>query len=715
MNRKRLNIGVITKYVENFYFGSLLKGIQSIVKQKDARMVVFNTYMLDRFRSNEKEGGAYFPISFNHIDGWIILTEGISEEYKVKLLGKGKPVVLVGHRPNNYNCSVLLEDNFWGAKQVVEHLISHGHKRIAYLGCSNVYDITERFEGYKKTLEGYGLYDESIVFNTKEPMPNLGREVALSLAEKGIDFTAIFSANDYLAFGFIDGLREMNINVPEDIAVVGYDNTDKSKISKPALSSVNQDTYGKGIEAAKIIFRIIESKVLRSETILFKSDLVLRESCGCKLEQKTDENDIIQNIIGLKRSMIERLEDVLYKNSDLGTMFFSMNVNDIIKLIPEIVDEYTWFCFGLLDNDNEAADNLIIQTVVDNIKKSRSDNEFMCSLENFPPLELLTDYELDYDDVLWIVPVSTEKKNIGVMAYISKIYEETSFFAYDMHMVLFNLFGISVDRGLAMDKLKETLASLKKTQEQLIESEKLVSLGSLVAGVAHEINNPIGVSVTATTYMESNTAQLKELFETNKLTKSDLTRFLNKNNESVKILLMNLQRASDLIRSFKQIAVDNTIDEKRIFKVKDYVNDVILSLNPKLRKKRIKVNLECPEDLELHCNPGELSQILTNLILNSIIHGYDEEEHGEISILFKKHGTELIIEYNDFGKGMKKDVLEKIFEPFFTTQSGSDGSGLGLIIISNIIKQKFGGTIKCDSEYKKGTKFIISIPLSSVL
>ncbi len=715
MNRKRLNIGVITKYVENFYFGSLLKGIKSIVKQNDARLVVFNTYMLDRFRADEKDGGVYFPISFNHIDGWIILTEGISEEYKVKLLAKGRPVVLVGHKPNDYNCSVLLEDNFCGAKQVVEHLISHGHRRIAFLGCSGVYDITERFEGYKKTLEGYGLYDESLVFDTQDPMPNFGKEVALLLAEKGIDFTAIFTANDYLAFGFIEGLREMNINVPEDIAVIGYDNTDNSKIFKPALSSVNQDAYGKGVEAAKIIFRIIERKVLRSETILFKSDLVLRESCGCKMEPKMDEEDIIENIISLKSSIIERLEDVLYKNSDLGIMFFSMNVIDIIKLIPEIVDEYTWFCFGLLDNNNGAAGDLVIQTIVDNTKKTRLNSQFMCSLENFPPLELLTDYEMDNDDVLWIVPVSTEKKNIGVMAYISKIYEETSFFAYDMHMVLFNLFGISVDRGLAMDELKETLASLKKTQEQLIESEKLVSLGSLVAGVAHEINNPIGVSVTATTYMETNTAQLKELFETNKLTKSDLTRLLNKNNESVKILLMNLQKASDLIRSFKQIAVDNTIDEKRVFKVKEYVYDVILSLNPKLRKRGIKVNLECPDDLEFHCNPGELSQIFTNLIFNSIIHGYDEGEQGEISILLKKQGTDIIIEYKDYGKGMKKDVLEKIFEPFFTTKSGNDGSGLGLSIISNIIKQKFDGTIKCYSEYKKGTNFIISIPLSSVL
>ncbi|HEY9061056.1 MAG TPA: substrate-binding domain-containing protein [Pseudobacteroides sp.] len=712
MNKKRLNIGVITKYVENFYFGSLIKGIHKTLKIENARLFVVNTYMLDKFRLDVKGDTDFFPISSDHIDGWIILTEGVSETYKIKLIQMGKPVVLVAHKPNQYNCTTLIDDGFNSAKQVVEHFLSHGHKRIAYVGCNGVYDMTVRYSGYRKTLEEYGLFDQSLVYDVDDPMPAIGKEVAVKMLERGVDFTAVFAANDYLAFGIIDGLKECNVHVPEDVAVIGYDNNDKSSLFKPSLTSVDQNTYNMGIEAGKAILKNINKKGLEIETILIKSDFIIRESCGCNIIQKKDDIPTKENI-EYKRSMIERLQDVMYKNSDFGAKLFSLNIDQIIKLIPEIVDEYTWFCYGLL-KDNDSKYGMVIQTIVDKIKNERKDENIECNLESFPPIGLMLDYELHEDDVIWIVPISTEKKDIGAMAYVSKIYVESSLYVYDMHMVLYNLLGVSIDRDLALTDLKEALNNLQRTQEQLIESEKLVSLGSLVAGVAHEINNPIGVGVTATTFMESNTVQLKQLFETNKLTKTDLTKFLEKNSECVKILIMNLQKASNLIKSFKQIAVDNTIDEKRSFNVREYVNDVILSLNSKLKKKNIKVNLECSEGLELICNPGQLSQIITNLVLNSVMHAYDEEESGEITIKFEKNEGNLLIEYKDDGKGMEAEVFEKIFEPFFTTKKGSDGSGLGLNIISNIIKQKFGGSIECESKYKQGTKFVIKLPLASV-
>lgn len=711
MNNKPLNIGVITKYVENFYFGSLLKGIQSALKQENGRLFIFNTYMLDRFRIDVKGDEDYYSFSFNQIDGWIVLSVGVKEEYTNMILNTGKPVVLIGHRKNYHNCATVIDDSFNGAKQVVEHLISHGHKRIAYVGANNIYDMVERHLGYKEILDTQGLYDESIVYNVESPMPEFGEVLSADMLKKGIDFTAIFAANDYLAIGLIAGLKKGNIDVPKDIAVIGYDNTDKGRLHKPVLSSMNQNTYEIGREAGKIVIRLIKGENLKD--IKVKSDLVIRESCGCQF--KAEEVDISNNNnLKLKKSMIERLENALYKNSDIGTKFFSLSISDILKIIPQITDEYKWFCFGLFKDDVESKHKIIIQTVVDKTKNITINENIECDLEDFPPLELMPDYEWEQNDAILVLPVSTEKKNIGILAYVTKIYEETSSFLYDMHIVLYNLLGIAIDRNLAMTDLKETLESLKKTQEQLIESEKLVSLGSLVAGVAHEINNPIGIGITATTYLESITLELKHLFETNKLTKAELIKLVEKNNESVKILQTNLKNASNLIKSFKQIAVDNTIDEKRVFKVKDYLNDVILSLSSKLRKKNIKVNLDCNQYLQFYCNPGELSQVFTNLILNSIIHGYDERSTGEISIKFEIKKESLVIEYKDDGKGIEKEVSDRIFEPFITTKNGTEGSGLGLTIIRNIIEQKFGGTIEYESAYNKGAIFIIHLPLSLI-
>ncbi|HEY9061107.1 MAG TPA: substrate-binding domain-containing protein [Pseudobacteroides sp.] len=710
MNKKRCNIGVVSIYIENYYFGSLLKGIQNIIKQEEGRLFIFNTYMLDKFRMDIKGDEDYYTFSFDHIDSWIILI-GVKAEYVNRIIKSGKPVVFVGQRSYCGNCTAVLDDSYNGAKQAVEHLLSHGHKRIAYVGANNIYDMSQRHAAYKKTLEEHGFYDESIVYEVSNPVPNIGKNVALDMLKNGIDFTAIFAANDYLAIGLIEGLKDANIHVPEDIAIIGYDNSDSGKNNVPALSSINQNTFEIGREAVRTVMRLLKGENVGKEVLVI-SDLVIRESCGCIY--KTTDDIITVDVINQKNYMIERLEDVLYKNSDLGTRFFALSISEIIKLIPQITDQYSWFCFGQYTGDKESKYKIITQTVVDNISKSKIDKSIECTLESFPPLELMPYQNLGKNDVVLVVPISTEKKNIGIMSYITKIHEETTLFVYEMHMLMFNLLGIAIDRNLVMTDLKETLDSLKKTQEQLIESEKMVSLGCLVSGVANEINNPIGIGIAVTSELKSNIHKLKDLFEENRIPKTALLNLLEKNNESSEILLSNLQKASNLITKFKQIALDNSIDETRIFKVNDYINDVILSLDLNSRNMDIKVNLKCPEDLYLICNPGDFYRMLTSLILNSIIHGYDEGRGGEISIIFEKTDKSLVMEYKDDGRGIEKEIYDRIFEPFFTFKKDNDGLGLGLYIINNIIKQKLGGTIECESEYNKGTRFIIKLPLSLI-
>lgn len=708
MNDKALNIGVITRYVENFYFGTLLKGIQKAVMQEKGRLYIFNTYMLNRFRMNVTGDESYYSFSYNHIDAWIIISLGVKDEYINMVHSSGKPVVQIGYERSPFNCASVLDDSYNNAKQAVEHLLHHGHKRIAYIGCTTHPDMVQRHLGYKDVLEAHGLYDESIVYNVEFPMPEDAKELLEDILDKGIDFTAVFAANDFLALGLIEGFWENNVSVPGDVAVIGYDNSDQARFIKPALSSVDQNTFKMGEEAGKTAFRLLRGENIKEVKI--KSDLVIRESCGCMLEKvENDENDM-----KLKSHIIKRLEDDLYKNSDLGTKIFTLGLSDIYKIIPKITDNYKWFCFGLFNDSASSKSKIEIHTIIDKTGNTTSNTGFECDLKDFPPAELIPYDALEDDDVINMLPVSSEKKNVGLIAYIAKLHKESSMFVYDMNVTIYNLLGIAIDRNLAMTDLKDTLESLKKTQDQLIESEKLVSLGSLITGVAHEINNPIGVAITASTYLENLTLQLKELFETNKLSKAELIKIMEKSTESVKILLSKLQQASNLIKSFKQIAVDNTIDEKRIFNVKDYLSDVILSLNAKLKRKGITVDLECPEDLQFYCNPGEISQVFTNLIVNSITHAYDDESNGRISIKFAKKKDCLEIEYADDGKGMEKEVIARAFEPFFTTKKGSEGSGLGLNVISNIIKQKFGGTIECESEYNIGTRFLIRLPLSLI-
>ena len=259
---------------------------------------------------------------------------------------------------------------------------------------------------------------------------------------------------------------------------------------------------------------------------------------------------------------------------------------------------------------------------------------------------------------------------------------------------------------------KQNFQKLQQAQTHLVESEKMASLGNLVAGVSHEINTPIGVGVTAVSHLQVITKEFNELYKQGGLSRQNLTDYLAESDEAAAIIFSNLERASQLIRSFKQVSVDQSNEAKRVFNVKKYLGEILLTLHPNLKKAHHTITVHCDENLEIDSFPGAFAQIITNFIMNSLIHAYDLDEAGQIVIAITAENKGRVrLTYSDDGKGMEKSVMDKIFDPFFTTKRGLGGTGLGLSILYNIVKQQFGGTIECFSEQGKGTKFIIDFPL----
>ncbi len=244
------------------------------------------------------------------------------------------------------------------------------------------------------------------------------------------------------------------------------------------------------------------------------------------------------------------------------------------------------------------------------------------------------------------------------------------------------------------EELQITLDHLKNTQEQLIQSEKLAALGGLVAGVAHEINTPVGISVTAASSLAEETSRMAEQYVTDKISRAEFKEYLNTANQSAKLILANMERTATMVQSFKQVSVDQSTEQKRKFKLKEYSEDVIRSLYPKLKGKKVKIKLEIDDELELNSYPGAFSQILTNLVLNSMVHGFENKGEGNIHIAMRQEDENLLFEYHDDGKGIPKENLGKIFDPFFTTNK-KIGTGLGLHIVYNIVNQKLKGSITC--------------------
>lgn len=260
-------------------------------------------------------------------------------------------------------------------------------------------------------------------------------------------------------------------------------------------------------------------------------------------------------------------------------------------------------------------------------------------------------------------------------------------------------------------ELSQVLDNLKATQRQLVEAEKMASLGGLVAGVAHEINTPVGVGVTAASLLEEKTATFRNLYENGQMKRSDLEKYLDLAGQTSQMVLSNLHRAAELIQSFKQVAVDQSSEERREFRVKAYLEEVLLSLRPKLKRTHHTIEINGDDNLTLDSYPGVFAQIVTNLVMNSLIHAYGPEDQGQLTFDFKQANGCFIFEYADNGRGIPKENLGKIFDPFFTTKREQGGSGLGLHIVYNLVTQKLGGTIRCESELGVGTTFIIEAPV----
>jgi len=252
---------------------------------------------------------------------------------------------------------------------------------------------------------------------------------------------------------------------------------------------------------------------------------------------------------------------------------------------------------------------------------------------------------------------------------------------------------------------------LRRTQEELIQSEKMAALGSLVAGVAHEINTPLGNALTASSHLADRVDSLASLFAEGKMRRSDLDQFLGLVGETTTLMLANLERAVELVQSFKQVAVDQTSGERRQFDLKGYIDEVLLSLRPRLRKTRHQVSINCPKDILVDGYPGALSQILTNFVLNSLLHAYPGDVAGQLSITVSQPDPDWIeLSYADDGIGIPAELIGRIYDPFFTTKRGSGGSGLGLHIVYNLVNVSMGGHISVKSRTGHGTQFLLRFP-----
>jgi signal transduction histidine kinase len=272
-------------------------------------------------------------------------------------------------------------------------------------------------------------------------------------------------------------------------------------------------------------------------------------------------------------------------------------------------------------------------------------------------------------------------------------------------------------RERAIEKAKETaemaLAQLTQAQESLVRAEKLASLGQLVAGIAHEINTPVGVALAAASQVGDEAIRLRELIASSRLRRSDLDDYLATSQELSDILTRNCQRAGQLIHDFKQVAADQTSGQRRRFDLRNHLQETLHTLHHRLERAKVTLATDLPAGIEMDGLPGSLSQVLINLIENALAHAFVlDRSAGTLTVAVQRLGPDQVeIVVDDDGRGIASEVLPRIFDPFFTTNRGAGNTGLGLHIVHNLVTGQLGGNVEVRSTVGVGTKFIVRLPL----
>ena len=258
--------------------------------------------------------------------------------------------------------------------------------------------------------------------------------------------------------------------------------------------------------------------------------------------------------------------------------------------------------------------------------------------------------------------------------------------------------------------LQHALDELERTQHELVRSEKMAALGSLVAGVAHELNTPIGNALMAVSTLHGQAGEFRTSMQAG-LRRTDLDALLASVDQASEISQRNLERAAELVTSFKQVAVDQASSQRRRFSLAEVVDEIALTLLPSIKRTPYVLDTDIPADIELDSYPGPLGQALANMINNALLHAFDERDHGRILIAARRDAEDMIgLSVSDDGKGIPAEDLDRIFDPFFMTRMGQGGTGLGLHIAYNAVQNVLGGTISVRSVMGIGTHFEIHLP-----
>jgi len=717
MNRK--TVGLIIPSLHLPWEDVQIAGIIDACNEEDLNLVILPGGRLDsRELSESSRNGIYRLINGRNIDGLILWTAGLSELVSRERLDnfirsfESIPVVLLDCRHESY--THVYADSYHPMKELIQHLINiHGLSSIGYICGEAGHSMAgDRFQAYKDALSEAGIpFQRELVYEKHHSYDEEIEIRELINWYRGLEgkLQGVTAFNDTQARLFIDAMDRIGVKIPEDISLCAYDDTPNALYKHPYLSTVHtpfREMASRGIKA--LIGKWNGETEVGNEKIRSKN--LIRESCGCSFENHEENR---KNLEDLAASLGEKMKNLRLINSLRADLKASPDFREYRKGFNRAITDFLTragipLCKIFLYRNYNGPD--LYEYFSFSGGEQDKPLETIVSLEDIQNSKGIT---RDERFTFIVLPLFSQKVNFGFVLLEpgtgdGALYETLMYILgshFEENRLLDSLQRQSNDLKTSNELLSTTVENLNAARNILVQSEKMAALSNLTGGIAHQINTPLGVAITAVSFLDSYYSEYRDSLEKEKTEKS----LINSLEKSLPIITHNLKRVADLVSTFKNIAVENISGYKGRIVIDLFLKEQMSSLKA-LWNNRISPKVTSQNSFSIESYPGVLSQILSILVENSVKHGDPEEKDLQISLeIFREEGN-TVIDYRDEGPGIPREVRKKIFDPFFSTKGGNQNPGLGLFIVHNLVVYKLRGAIELVENPDVGVCFRITLP-----
>ncbi len=732
-----LTIGLFLGSTEDSYGQNILSGLDRIFSSREIRLLVFTSGSLRSYHGFEAQRNVlYRMVDRENLDALIItgaISHHISSTDLIGFCADFYPLPLITLEIEVPGVPGVHVDNYMGMSAMMDHLISlkRFHQFFHLSGPRDQQEAELRKAAFLKAIDQAGIDLDQTRITEGDYTIESGLSAAAELSRLIVPGeSVVVCANDSMAVGLMEGLTERGFSIPGDVGVTGFDDSIDARYAQPPLSTVRQSTADLAARAAQLALEIVDHKSVPAAAVVkIAPELIIRSSCSQRssrdVHMESASPDDMESETRLRLATERKLNQLRLLSEALITSIKLSDVLDVLAYELPALGINSCYLSIFEETNRESRRSRLLFEQRDGVRR-----ELPKAGVSFDTISLLPGglKELSQSARLVIVEALYSKdEKLGFVVFI------TDRISSAVTGTIRSLLSGALQSVLLLDergrnekqlleyqerlregnrKLINTLSSLQNAQKLLEQSEKMAALGQMVAGVTHDLRTPLGNALTASSHMHSQSLALQKRFEDGSMTRSDLAAMLELFEESSRIVAANLERAEQLLGSFKQVAADQAGEGRRRFPVRQYLDQVILSLKPQWKSYDLKFTISGDEQLVLDSYPGAFSQIITNLLTNSLKYALNPGRRERIDIDFRRDDKQLCLVYRDSGPGIPGEHGAKIFQPFFTTGMEQGGTGLGLSIVYNLATSVLGGEISLVNPGEPGACFELRIPLS---